>query len=68
MKLMGIVWNTLPQKERMILLRNCKTFMSDNVMKHESTLDWDKLWPMRQDELCDIPAEEILGRTLAPRS
>ena len=66
MKLLGIVWNSLPQHERMMLLRHCKTVMSENIKKHESTLSWDQLWPMRQDELTDVPAEEILGRDLAP--
>jgi hypothetical protein len=31
-----------------------------------STLDWGELWPMRQDELCDVDAESILKRDLQP--
>jgi hypothetical protein len=65
-KLMGLVWNSLPQNERLMLLRQCKTEMSESIINMESTLTWDELWPMRQDELCDVPAEEILGRELAP--
>jgi len=50
----------------MTLLRHCKTVMSESIKQHESTLDWDKLWPMRQDELCDVDAESILHRELQP--
>lgn len=66
MKLMGRVWNTLPQNERLTLLRHCPTVMSESIKQHESTLDWDELWPLRQDELCDVDAESVLHRTLAP--
>ena len=66
MKLMGRVWNTLEQHERLTLLRHCKTIMAESVKQHESTLAWDRLWPLRQDELCDIDAESILRRDLAP--
>ena len=66
MKLLGRVWNTLPQHERMTLLRHCKTVMSENIKKHESTLTWDELWPMRQDEPCAVDAESVLNRELAP--
>jgi hypothetical protein len=66
MKLMGKVWNTLPQHERLTLLRHCKTVMTETIKQHESTLDWDELWPMRQDELCEVDAESILRRDLAP--
>ena len=66
MKLMGKVWNTLPRHERLTLLRHCKTVMAESIKRHESTLDWDDLWHMRQDELCDVDAESILRRNLAP--
>ena len=66
MKLMGRVWNTLEQHERIALLRHCKTIMSESIKRHESTLNWDQLWPLRQDELCEVDAESILHRTLAP--
>jgi hypothetical protein len=66
MKLIGKVWNALPQHERLTLLRHCKTVMSENIKQHESTLDWDELWPMRQVELCDVDAESILHRELQP--
>ena len=66
MKLMGIVWNTLPQHERLTLLHHCKTAMSETIKQYESTLTWDQLWPLRQDELCDVDAETILRRPLAP--
>jgi hypothetical protein len=66
MRLMSRVWNELPQHERLALLRHCKTGMTESIMQHESTLDWDKLWPMRQDELCDVDAESILKRELQP--
>jgi hypothetical protein len=66
MKLLGRVWNQLPQHERLTLLRHCKTVMTEGIKQHESTLDWDQLWPMRQDELCDVDAEAILHRNLAP--
>lgn len=64
MKLLGRVWNTLSQHERMTLLQHCKTVMSEPIKEHESTLEWDQLWPLRQDELCDIDAESILKREL----
>ena len=66
MKLLGRVWNTLPQHERMTLLRHCKTVMSENIKQHESTLDWDALWPLRQDELLELDASAILHRDLQP--
>lgn len=66
MKLIGIVWNTLPQHERLTLLRHCKTIMTESIKQHESTLTWGELWPMRQDELCEVDAETILRRDLAP--
>lgn len=66
MKLLGRIWNTLPQHERMTLLRHCKTIMTESIKQHESTLSWDELWPMRQDELCEVDAESILHRALAP--
>lgn len=66
MLLMGRVWNTLPQHERITLLRHCKTVMAESIKQHESTLKWEDLWPMRQDEICEVDAERILGRTLAP--
>jgi hypothetical protein len=46
---MGRVWNTLSEYEKINLLRHCKTEMTDAIIKHESTLDWSQLWPMRQD-------------------
>lgn len=66
MKLLGRVWNTLPQHERLTLLRHCKTVMSEGIKQFESTLTWDKLWPLRQDELCELDVEGILKRELAP--
>ena len=66
LRLVSVVWNQLPQHERMTLLRHCKTVMSETIKEHESTLDWDKLWPMRQDELCEVDAEAVLRRDLAP--
>jgi hypothetical protein len=66
MKLMGRVWNSLPAHERLTLLRHCKTIMAESIKQHESTLGWDELWPMRQDELCDVDAESVLKRELAP--
>jgi hypothetical protein len=66
MKLMGKVWNSLPKHERLTLLRHCKTVMGESIEQHESTLTWNKLWPLRQDELCEVDAETILGRELAP--
>lgn len=66
MKLIGRVWNSLPQHERLTLLRYCKTVMAESIKQHESTLGWDELWPMRQDELCDVDAESVLRRDLAP--
>lgn len=66
MKLLGKVWDSLPQHDRLTLLRHCKTVMAESIKQHESTLGWDELWPMRQDELCDVDAEGILRRNLAP--
>jgi hypothetical protein len=40
--------------------------MAESIKQHESTLGWDELWPMRQDELCDVDAESVLKRELAP--
>ncbi len=66
MKLMGRVWNSLPQHERLTLLRHCQTEMAESIKQHESRLSWDELWPMRQDELCDVDAESVLRRDLQP--
>jgi hypothetical protein len=66
MKLLGRAWNTLLQHERLTLLRHCKTIMAESIKQHESTLKWDELWPMRQDELCDVDAEAVLKRNLQP--
>ena len=66
MKLMGRVWNTLPQHERLTLLRHCQTIMAESIKQRESTLTWDQLRPMRQDELCEVDAESVLRRDLQP--
>lgn len=66
MKLMGRVWDVLPQHERLTLLRHCTTSMAESIKQHESTLSWGELWPLRQDELCEVDAESVLKRALAP--
>jgi hypothetical protein len=66
MKLLDRVWNILPQHERLTLLRHCKTVMAESIKQHESSLSWDELWPMRQDELCDVDIEAVLHRDLQP--
>jgi len=67
MKLIGIVWNGLSTHERLTLLRHCKTVTAELIREIESKLDWDKLWPVTQDDLTDIDASAILGRDLEPR-
>jgi hypothetical protein len=66
MELLGRVWNKLAQYERLTLLRHCKTIMSEDIKQHESSLEWDQLWPMRRDELCNVDVEGILKRNVQP--
>lgn len=66
MKLIGRAWNSLDGADRMILLRQCDPILSESLMQHESTLAWDELWPMRQDNLGQLNFSAILGRDLAP--
>lgn len=66
MKLAGRVWDSLLPWERLSLLRHCKTIMTESIKQHESTLRWNELWPLRQDELLEIDFCAILGRDVQP--
>lgn len=66
MTLAGVVWNDLPQHERLILLRHCKTITHESIKQHEKTLNWNELMPVTQRDLENVDFESALQRQLAP--
>lgn len=66
MTLAGVVWDKLSREERILLLRHCKTITHESIKEHESSLKWDELWPITQDDLLNVDFEIVLGRNAVP--
>jgi len=66
MVLAGRVWNSLDSDDRMLLLRHCNTITHEDIKKHETSLLWDKLMPVTQNDLLSLDFCEVLGRDVIP--